>query len=58
MAVGQGLRNESNGQTIPLAVAVGDRVMLPEFGGTKIELDSNEYTLFRESDIIAKLAKE
>lgn len=58
VAVGTGAINESNGQVRPLAVAVGDRVMLPEFGGTKIELEDKEYTLFRETDIIAKIAKE
>ena len=37
---------------------VGDTVLLPEFGGTKIELEDKEYTLLRESEIVAKMAKE
>merc|ERR1712062_645082 len=55
VAVGPGPRNSSTGAHIPMSVAVGDKVMLPEFGGSKIELESQEYTLFRESDIVAKL---
>jgi len=38
-----------------MSVAVGDKVMLPEYGGSKLELEDKEYTLYRESDIVAKL---
>lgn len=55
VAVGPGARNASNGDHIPMSVAVGDKVMLPEYGGSKLELEDKEYTLFRESDIVAKL---
>jgi len=58
VAVGPGARNASTGAYIPMSVAVGDKVMLPEFGGSKIELESKEYTLFRESDIVAKLGSD
>ena len=44
------------GETIPMAVKVGDQVLLPEFGGTKVELeDLKVYHLFRETDILAKV---
>ncbi|XP_046397663.1 10 kDa heat shock protein, mitochondrial [Ischnura elegans] len=53
VAVGPGTRNEM-GNHIPLAVKVGDTVLLPEYGGTKVTLEENkEYHLFRESDILA-----
>merc|ERR1712223_1616716 len=55
VAVGPGARNSSTGAHIPMSVAVGDKVMLPEYGGSKIELEDKEYTLFREADIVAKL---
>jgi len=58
VAIGDGARNEATGAVIPPLLKVGDNVMLPEFGGTKIEIESAEYTLFRESEIVAKLAKE
>lgn len=55
VAVGPGARNK-NGDTIPISLSVGDKVLLPEFGGTKVKLDDDkEYHLFRENDILAKL---
>lgn len=53
VAVGEGGRNES-GQTIPLTVKAGDKVLLPEYGGTKIEIETKEYYLFRDTDILGK----
>merc|ERR1712047_210918 len=38
VAAGPGARNE-NGDTVPMSIAVGDKVLLPEFGGSKIEID-------------------
>lgn len=55
MAVGPGRRADS-GATVPLAVAVGDKVLLPEYGGSKVELAGEEFQLFRETDIVAKLS--
>lgn len=58
VAVGPGGRNR-NGDLIPIGLNVGDKVLLPEFGGTKVKLDDEkEYHLFRESDILAKLEPE
>lgn len=55
VAVGPGQRNQK-GEYVPLAVKVGDKVLLPEYGGTKVELEENkEFHLFRESDILAKV---
>ncbi|XP_076663099.1 10 kDa heat shock protein, mitochondrial [Andrena cerasifolii] len=55
VAIGPGQRNDK-GQHIPLSVKVGDVVLLPEYGGTKVELEDNkELHLFREADILAKL---
>ncbi|XP_013140243.1 PREDICTED: 10 kDa heat shock protein, mitochondrial-like [Papilio polytes] len=56
IAVGPGARKE-NGEFIPVLVKVGDKVLLPEYGGTKVSLDNDdkEYHLFRESDILAKI---
>uniref|UniRef100_A0A1B6L6B9 10 kDa heat shock protein, mitochondrial n=1 Tax=Graphocephala atropunctata TaxID=36148 RepID=A0A1B6L6B9_9HEMI len=55
IAVGPGSRN-SHGDVVPLQIQVGDKVLLPEYGGTKVELEENkEYHLFRETDILAKL---
>lgn len=56
IAVGPGLRNTETGNHIPLEIKEGDRVLLPNYGGTKVELeDKKEYMIFRESEILAKL---
>lgn len=54
VAVGPGTRTEA-GQTVPMSVAVGDKVLLPEFGGNKIEVDGEEFAMYRETDIVARL---
>lgn len=55
VAVGPGGRTKG-GDLIPISLSVGDKVLLPEFGGTKVKLDDEkEYQLFRENDILAKL---
>ncbi|EFX84688.1 10 kDa heat shock protein, mitochondrial-like [Daphnia pulex] len=54
VAVGPGSRTDK-GDLVPLAVKVGDNVLLPEYGGTKVEIEDKEYHLFRESDLLAKI---
>eukprot|EP00088_Acartia_fossae_P041672 TRINITY_DN4358_c0_g1_i2.p2 TRINITY_DN4358_c0_g1~~TRINITY_DN4358_c0_g1_i2.p2 ORF type:complete len:119 (+),score=40.36 TRINITY_DN4358_c0_g1_i2:41-358(+) len=54
VAVGPGARTDA-GNFVPMSVAVGDKVLLPEFGGAKMEIDGEELHLFRETDIVAKL---
>lgn len=53
IAVGTGARTEA-GQTIPPAVKAGDKVLLPEYGGTKVEIDNKEFYIFRDSDVLGK----
>ncbi|KAI6181679.1 10 kDa chaperonin [Aphelenchoides besseyi] len=55
VAVGPGFRTES-GSIVPNELKVGDRVLLPEYGGSKIVLETKEYHIFRETDIIGKFA--
>ncbi|CAB3379253.1 10 kDa heat shock protein, mitochondrial [Cloeon dipterum] len=55
IAVGPGQRN-NKGVVIPVCVKIGDKVLLPEYGGTKVQLeDDKEYHLFKETDILAKI---
>ncbi|KAF7994732.1 hypothetical protein HCN44_004204 [Aphidius gifuensis] len=55
IATGPGARNQQ-GEHVPLSVKVGDTVLLPEYGGTKVNLEEDkEFHLFRESDILAKI---
>lgn len=53
ISVGPGARTE-DGSVIPVTVKAGDQVLLPEYGGTKIVLDEQEYLLFRDGDILGK----
>lgn len=53
VAVGPGGRADS-GQTIPMAVKEGDKVLLPEYGGTKVEIENKEFYIFRDSDVLGK----
>jgi len=54
VAVGPGARNDS-GAVVPPSVSVGDNVLLPEFGGTKVTLEDKEFFLFRDGDLLGKL---
>lgn len=40
-----------------MSVKVGDEVLLPEFGGAKVELDGEEFVLFRESEVMGVFSK-
>jgi len=55
VAVGPGLQKE-DGSRIPPSVIVGDKVLLPEYGGTKLTLDEEDYFLFRDGDILGKFS--
>ncbi|CAL9690483.1 unnamed protein product [Knipowitschia caucasica] len=53
VAVGPGSVNQK-GNIQPLSVKVGEKVLLPEYGGTKVMLDDKDYFLFRDADILGK----
>ncbi|XP_035574155.1 10 kDa heat shock protein, mitochondrial-like [Canis lupus familiaris] len=53
VAVGSGPKGKG-GEIEPVSVKVGDKVLLSEYGGTKVVLDDKGYFLFRDGDIIGK----
>ncbi|KAM8855816.1 10 kDa heat shock protein, mitochondrial isoform 2-T2 [Spinachia spinachia] len=53
VAVGPGSVNPK-GNVLPVSVKVGEKVLLPEYGGTKVSLDDKDYFLFRDGDILGK----
>ena len=55
VSVGTGARDGS-GAVITPSVSVGDSVLLPEYGGTKLEMEDQEYVLFKESELLAKFS--
>ncbi len=54
VAVGPGRREK--GETIPMELKVGDRVIYGKYSGTQVELNDEEIILIKEADVIAKLA--
>ncbi|XP_059105040.1 10 kDa heat shock protein, mitochondrial-like [Peromyscus eremicus] len=54
VAVGSGAAKGKGGDSQPVSVKVGDKVLLPEYGGTKVVLDDKDYFLFRDRDILGK----
>ncbi|RYP81081.1 hypothetical protein DL770_005992 [Monosporascus sp. CRB-9-2] len=54
LAVGPGALSK-DGQRVPMSVASGDRVLVPQFGGSPVKVGEEEYQLFRDSDILAKI---
>ena len=53
VAVGPGLRQE-DGSHQAVDVAVGDKVLLPEFGGSTVTIGDDEMYLFRNNDLLGK----
>jgi co-chaperonin GroES (HSP10) len=55
LAVGPG-EKDVTGQMHATTLAVGDKVLLPEYGGMKVKLsdEQGEVFLFRESEILGK----
>jgi len=56
VAVGPGARDES-GKLLPMDVKVGDRVLFGKWSGTEVKIDSVEYLIMKESDIMGVLAE-
>ena len=49
IATGPGRRSAQTGEVIPVAVKEGDTVLLPEYGGQTIKMDSKECALATSS---------
>lgn len=42
-----------DGKEITMEVKVGDKVLISKYSGTEVKLDGQEYTIVRQSDILA-----
>jgi chaperonin GroES len=40
-----------------MSVKVGDRVVLPEYGGSKVTIDEQDFWIFREVEFLGTLDK-
>ena len=54
VAVGEGMRGE-NGELNPVPFKVGSVILLPEYGGSKIELKDGEFYVYRDNEIVGVL---
>ena len=55
IAIGTGKLDDS-GKKIAFNVKVGDKVLMPKYGGTEVKLDGKEYQIVREEDILGVLS--
>jgi chaperonin GroES len=51
IALGTGRKNDK-GEILPFNVKVGDRVLLPQYGGTEVKINGNEHLIVKEDDIL------
>jgi len=54
IAVGPGAPDKE-GRVVPTSVQAGDRVLLPGWGGNVIKVGEEEYFLFKDAEILAKI---
>jgi chaperonin GroES len=57
VAVGPGGRDEA-GKLIPIDVKAGDRILFGKWSGTEVKIDSVEYLIMKESDVMGVLVDE
>lgn len=51
VAVGPG--GVVDGEKVDMYLKVGDKVLLSKYAGTEVKVDGEEYTILRQSDILA-----
>jgi len=49
LAVGPG-GIDKEGKRVPMGVAAGDRVLIPQYGGSPVKVGEDEYHLFRDAE--------
>ena len=57
VAVGPGMYSVT-GTWLATGVKVGETVVFPAFGGTKMTIDGEEFIVMKENDLLAVLEKE
>ena len=51
VAVGEG--SYVDGHEVKMELKVGDKVLIGKYSGTQVKLDGQEYTIVRQSDVLA-----
>ena len=44
-----------DGKEVKMELAVGDKVIISQYAGTTVKFDGTEYTILRQSDVLAKV---
>eukprot|EP00032_Breviata_anathema_P000138 JZ548247.1.p3 GENE.JZ548247.1~~JZ548247.1.p3 ORF type:complete len:68 (+),score=22.74 JZ548247.1:296-499(+) len=57
LATGPGFMT-AEGKLLPMTVIPGDRVLLPEYGGTTFKVEDAEYIIMREDELMGVFKKE
>ena len=47
-----GIKRDDDGKEVAFDVKVGDKVLLPKYGGTEVKIDNKTYQLVREDDLL------
>ena len=55
IATGEGARKDS-GELIAMAVKEGDKILFGKWSGTEVTIDSEEYLIMKESDILGVMS--
>ncbi|KAK3324126.1 chaperonin 10 kDa subunit [Cercophora scortea] len=55
LAVGPG-GLDREGKRVPMGVNAGDRVLIPQYGGSPVKVGDEEYHLFRDSEYVLSLS--
>lgn len=55
VAAGPGVTDPTTGKLIPVVVKAGDKVLLPNFGGSPVKVGEDEFLLFSDREILAKI---
>ena len=42
-----------DGKLVPMELKVGDKVILSKYAGTEVKMDGVEYTILKESEVLA-----
>lgn len=56
IVIAVGTKRDKDGKEIAFDVKVGDRVLLPKYGGTEVKIEDKTYQLVREEDLLGVLA--
>ncbi|MCJ1335303.1 10 kDa heat shock protein [Bachmanniomyces sp. S44760] len=54
LAVGPG-GLDKEGKRVTPSVAPGDKVLIPQYGGSPVKVGEEEYSLFRDHELLAKI---